>query len=135
VPLSDARKRTKLDQDFGSGTPATWHAGLSSTEPNSDGTGATEPVGNSYARSAKTNNVTNFAAAQTAGGKTFKRNSTDIVFPNPTGTWGLQSWLLFYQASSGGVPDYWVKLDAPISPKTGNTPVQVDANTAEITVA
>jgi hypothetical protein len=136
VPLSDARKRTKLSQDFGSGAPVTWHCGFSITEPNSDGTGYQEPPGSAgYARSGKTNNVANFPAPQTAGGKTFVRNGTDIVFPNPTGPWGICRWLLFFQASSGGVPDYWLKLDSEINPKQGNTPVQVDTNTAEVTVA
>lgn len=132
---SDARKRTKLNQDFGSGTPATWYWGLSTTEPNADGSGVTEPVGGSYARVAQANNSTNFPAAVTTGGRTLQRNGTAVTWPNPTGNWGLVGWYVLYTASSGGTYEYANKLDAAINPKSGNTPVQLDANAAELTVA
>ncbi|MBW0088228.1 hypothetical protein I4I73_03230 [Pseudonocardia sp. KRD-184] len=133
--LSDARKRTKLDQDFGSGTPTNWYWGLSRTEPNEDGSGVSEPVGAGYARVLKTNNATNFPAAVTAGGRTVKRNGTDVTWPNPTGDWGACGWYVLFQASTGGVPDYWNKLDDTFNPKAGLSPVQIDANTAELQVA
>lgn len=132
---SDARKRIKLDQDFGSGNPTTWYWGLSTTEPNSDGSGVTEPVGGSYARVAKTNNTVNFPAAVTVGGRTLKRNGTNVTWPNPTGDWGLVGWHVLFTVSTGGTYEYAAKLDAAINPKSGNTPVQMDANAAELTVA
>lgn len=133
---SDARKRAVLDRELGSGSPtATWYWALSTTEPQPDGTGFTEPVGNSYARVAKTNNPTNFPAAQTASGKTFKRNGTDVTWPNPTGPWGNCGWYGLFEGAAGGTYQYANAMDEVRAPKTGTTPVQLDAGQAEFSVA
>lgn len=58
----------------------------------------TEPVGNGYARVAVANNTSNFTAA--AGNS--KNNSTDIQFPNATGSWGNLVSFGFHTASTGG---------------------------------
>lgn len=100
--------------------------GLSTTTPNDDGTGFTEPIGNAYARVSITNNVTNWPAASTAASVTSKSNGTAITFPNPTGTWGLIGFWGLFTASSGGTPLYTNPMDASISPKSGNSPVQFD---------
>lgn len=123
---SDARERAILDALFGSGSPATWYFGVSTTAPNDDGTGFTEPVGGSYARVAKTNNVTNFPAAATVSGVSSKTNGTKITFPNPTGNWGALIWYGIYTASSGGTPEFVFPLDTAITATTGNTPVELD---------
>lgn len=126
----DSRERAIADSQFGGGSttwaPTTWHVGLSTTTPSTDGTGFTEPVGGSYARSAQTNNATNFPAASTSGGTTTKANGTVFAFPTPTGNWGLITHFGFFTASSGGQPEYWFKLDAAITVQSGNTPVQFD---------
>lgn len=129
---SDARERQVLDALFGSGSPATWYWGLSTTQPNDDGSGFTEPVGGSYARVAYTNNTTNFPAATTTSGRTVKKNGTKVTWPNPTGSWGLIGFYGLFTALSGGTPDFTNPLDTPISPRSGNTPVELDVNAAEI---
>lgn len=131
MPAIYDRDRLIADSQFGGGAttwaPATWFVGLSTTTPAKDGTGFTEPVGGSYARSSQTNNATNFPAAVTAGGETTKVNGTNTVFANPTGNWGLVTHFGYFIASSGGVVAYWFKLDAPIPCASGSTPVQFDA--------
>lgn len=126
IGASDSRERVIADSQFGSGTPATWYIGLSTTQPNDDGTGFTEPVGGSYARKAVTNNVTNWPAAATVGGVTTKANGTKITFVDPTGTWGSAvAWGAFL-ASSGGTPEFTNGLQTPVTIKSGNTPVEFD---------
>lgn len=129
---SDARERAVLDALFGSGSPATWYWGLSTTPPNDDGSNFTEPSGGSYARVSYTNNSTNFPAATTTSGRSVKRNGAAVTWPNPTGTWGVVGWWGLFTASSGGTPDFTQALDATIAPKSGNTPVQFDVNACEL---
>jgi hypothetical protein len=135
------RERILADSQFGSGAitssgtgvlatlvaPATWYLGLSTTAPNEDGTGFTEPTGGSYARVAVTNNSTNFPAAAVSD-TTTKTNGAVIPFPTPTGTWGLITYYGWFLTASGGTgPEYFFPLDASITVKSGNTPVQFDA--------
>lgn len=126
----DTREVLIADSQFGGGAttwaPATWFVGLSTTTPNEDGSGFTEPVGGSYARVSVTNNATNWPTATTTSGVTSKANGTAFTFPNPTGNWGAVTYYGLFTASSGGTPAYWNPLDASISPKSGNTPVQFD---------
>lgn len=126
--------RTLLDSRFGSGSPATWYVGGSTTPSSSDGSGFTEPtigVG-AYARAAKTNNVTNFPASTTISGRTWITNGTDVNFPNPTGTWGVLVEIGLFTTASGGTPRWTVPLNQPISATSGNSPVQVPSGTLEI---
>jgi hypothetical protein len=127
IGATDARERTLADSQFGSGTPVTWYLGLSTTTPNEDGTGFTEPSGGAYARVAVTNNATNFPAAATSSGVTTKVTGTDIVFTNPTGLWGQITYYGWYTVSSGGTPEYTAPLDTPVAVSSGNTPVKVAA--------
>jgi hypothetical protein len=126
----DVQERAIADSQFGGGVttwaPATWYVALSTTTPNDDGTGFTEPVGGAYARVAVTNNATNWPAATTSSGVTTKANGTVIQFTNPTGTWGVITYWGLFTASSGGTAVYFNPLDASISPKSGNSPVQFD---------
>lgn len=118
------------DSQFGGGVttwaPATWFLGLSTTAPNEDGTGFTEPTGGSYARVSVTNNTTNFPAATTTAGVTSKANGAKFTFTNPTGTWGAIGYYGWFTASTGGTPQYWNPLDAAITVRSGNTPVEFD---------
>jgi hypothetical protein len=96
--LSDFYANKTLDAILGSAHsadfPASVWIGLSTTKPNDDGTGITEPaIGtNAYARVAKTNNDTNWpdAAARV------KANGTAITFPAPTGAWAAGAALRFF---------------------------------------
>lgn len=71
-----------LDHIFGVGsyTAPTLYVGLSTTTPLDDGTGATEPSGNGYAREA----VGTCSAA--SGGAS--DNDAQILFDTPSGSWG-----------------------------------------------
>lgn len=129
---TDPEERTLLDLRFGSGSPTTWYIGLSTTTPNDDGSAFTEPSGGSYARVAVTNNSTNWPAAFTVGGITFKRNGTAITFPNPTGTWGTAVAWGAFTAASGGTPAYVNLLDTPVAIRSGNTPVEFAASALEL---
>lgn len=126
----DVREALIADSQFGGGAttwaPATWYLGLSTTLPNEDGSGFTEPVGGSYARVAITNNATNFPAAVTSSGTTTKSNGIKFTFPNPTGTWGAIVYYGFFTASTGGTAQYVAPLDAGITVRNGNTTVEFD---------
>ena len=77
--------------------PATVYFALYTAAPNDAG-GGTEVSGGSYARSAVTNNATNFPAA--SGGA--KTNGTDINFATPSASWGTITHMAVLDASSGG---------------------------------
>lgn len=132
----DARERLMADVMFGAGAvvlntityaPATWYLALSTTQPNEDGTGFTEPVGGSYARPALTNNATNFPPSTTVNGVTTKKNGAAFTFPNPSGLWGLIGWYGFFDVASGGLVQWHNPLDTPITVQSGNTPVEFAA--------
>lgn len=128
---TDARERLVADSQFGGGAttwaPATWYVGLSKTTPNDDGTNFTEPTGvGSYARAPLTNNSTNWPAATTTSGVTKKTNGAKATFPNPTADWGLQTHYGLFTSLSGGTPEYTFPLDAAITVRNGNTPVEFD---------
>jgi hypothetical protein len=122
------REKAIADGQFGSGTPANWYLGLSVGTPANDGTGFVEPSGAAYARVLIPNTAVSWQPAVVgADGITVKMNAVKFTFPNPTGSWGsVTHWGLFL-ASVGGTPSWVQALDAPISPKNGNTPVEFAA--------
>lgn len=127
-----AEQRTLADSRFGSGSPAVWYIGISTTVSSPDGTGFTEPVGGSYARVAVTNNATNWPAAVTASGRTTKKNGTPATFANPTGSWGkIAEWGAFL-TSTGGTPVYSNAVNDEILPRAGLSPVEFAAQTLEM---
>lgn len=128
----DERERSIADGQFGSGSPTTWYAAISTTIPNGDGTSFTEPAGGSYARVAITNNVTNFPAATTVGGRTVKRNATKWTWPDPTGNWGGWKAVGLFTTASGGLPQFWKLLDEERDVRSGNTPVEIDVAQVEL---
>lgn len=133
------REKLIADSQFGAGlitvsaagflagtyAPATWFLGLSTTTPNEDGTNFTEPIGGSYARVSVANDTAHFPAA-TVSDATTKTNGAIILFTNPTGTWGVMTYYGWFTALSGGQPEFFFPLDAAITVKSGNTPVQFD---------
>lgn len=113
-----------MDQELGgtAGSPAaTVYFGASSTEPDADGTGDTEPTGvGAYARVAKTNNTTTWPAC-TPGTRT-KENGVVITFPTASAPWGAAiTHILVYYASSGSVARWAAALPSPETINTGNT--------------
>lgn len=96
--LSDFYANKALDAILGTAHsadfPASVFVGLSSTKPNDDGTGITEPViaTNAYARVSVTNNDTNWPDAASR----VKSNGTPVTFPAPTGAWLSGAALRFF---------------------------------------
>lgn len=84
--------------------PATVYVALFTAAPNDTQSSGTEVSGNGYARSAVTNDNTNFAALATddiVG--SVKSNANAIVFPQATGSgWGTVTHFGIFDASSGG---------------------------------
>jgi hypothetical protein len=84
MSASDSFENELLHYVFGAVAytpPATWHIGLSSTDPGETGSTQTEPSGGNYARVAKTNNVTNFPNVNPLA------NGTEVLFPTPSANW------------------------------------------------
>ena len=79
---------------------ATLYCGVSTSVINRDGTGATEPIGNAYARVSVPNNTTNFPAS--SGSPPVGHNAIAITFPVATGAWGTILWAAWYDSASGG---------------------------------
>lgn len=124
--------RAIADSRFGSGAPATWYIGMSLAFSNPDGSGFVEPVGMNYARVAFANNVTNWPAAFLLANRILKRNGAKVTYGNPSGTWGLLVEWGAFLTLTGGVPAYSNPLNQPISPRSGNTPVEFDTGTLEL---
>jgi len=103
-----------MDYNFG-GTdyilPDNYYIGLSTTAINADGTGATEPVGNGYARVEISNDKVNFGVS--ANGSL--TNLSLIIFPQASGSWGSITHILFSDSLSGGNILFY---DALTTPKT-----------------
>ncbi|ETR66384.1 MAG: hypothetical protein OMM_12858 [Candidatus Magnetoglobus multicellularis str. Araruama] len=92
------------DHLFGStslGLPSTWYVAVSSTAPQADGTGVTEPTDGAYTRIAITNNKTNFGSA-VAGTLS---NLVEKSFPESTIDQGTLTHWVIYDALTGG--NYW----------------------------
>jgi len=127
--ISDTYADNLLDMAFSKDTndfPATLHIGLSTTTPSNTGTNVTEPAGNSYARVAVTNNVSNWPAAAARS----KSNGTDIVFPTATGSWGTITHFAIYDSAVGGASNFiaWGQLTVPVSVINGATVTFVTAS-------
>lgn len=91
-----------LNKLFGNSTlsqPSTLYFGLSSTIPNIDGTGSTEPSVGAYSRVALTNSDKTNWSVSTLGTLT---NLTSITFPESTASWGTLLAVVVFDASSGG---------------------------------
>lgn len=95
----DAVENSILDHFFGKATwtpPSTIYVAVSTTDPDDDGSGITEPTGNGYARVATTATDWNSAS----GGATSNANA--IMFPEASGSWGTITHFAFYSQSTGG---------------------------------
>ena len=108
------------------------YIGLSSTPPNADGTGVTEPTGNGYGRALIGTSGQNSTLIFPAATDGQAANSKIIYFPEATGTWGAQltHFVLFNHETSTQASAVlaYAKLthdgeDAPISVTAANTVV------------
>jgi hypothetical protein len=100
--------------------PATYHIGLSSTQPTDTGTNITEPSGGGYARVAVTNNTTNWGVP-TAGTDTNVSNLTAIDFGTASANWGAAvGWWFASTATTGGTIHMWGALTTPQTVNSGN---------------
>ena len=116
--LSNTYANKALDAILGSAHsadfPATVFIGLSSTKPNDDGTGITEPVigTNAYARISVANNDTKWPDAASR----VKSNGAIETFPAPTGAWLSGATLRFFvifDASTAGTHIIYGELAVP----------------------
>jgi hypothetical protein len=124
MPLTNAIKAAVLDALYGKQTltvPDTLYVGLSTTPPNPDGTGFTEPSGGGYARVAVQNDGTHWYAA-TQDNPSIKANALPILFPEATADWGtVTHWGIFDAAEGGAVID-WAPLTTSFNVVSGQQP-------------
>lgn len=112
-------------------TMPTVYVGLSSTTPNINGTGVTEPSSGGYARVATTGATWDTAAS---GAIT---NATAITFPDATGTWSSGDTMthgVLYDASSGGNLLAFGAISTPKPVETDDT-VVIKAGDLDITLS
>jgi len=107
---SDFLELEVLDHVLGAAAytaPGTTHIALFTVTP-SDAGGGTEVTGGSYARSAVTNNATNWPAAAAGA----KANGTEIAFVQASANWGTVVAFGIFDAATAGNLLYW----GPITP-------------------
>lgn len=120
---SDTYENNYLDALLGQGftKDVTVYVGLSNGAP-TDGSVATEPVGNGYARVAVTNNATNWPNAASGS----KSNGTVFTFPTViTAGWGTMNyWMILNHATATAAANLiaWGALTTPRSPGVGDVP-------------
>lgn len=108
MPFTDFIEAKILDHVFGGNTvgnqytpAANLYLGLSSTPLGENGSGATEPSGNAYARAAIANTTASWSAA--ASSPTAKKNAVTVSFPQATGAgWGTLGYFFIADAATGG---------------------------------
>jgi hypothetical protein len=92
------------------------YVGLSTTTPVIAGTGATEPVGNAYAR------VTTSAATWATAAAGVTSNATAVTFPTATGTWGTVTYVVVFDAVTAGNLLWFAPLGVSKTVGSGDTP-------------
>lgn len=113
-----------LDHIYGGPTlnrPATLYIALSTADPGDDGAGLAEPTGNGYARTAVTNNATNWPAASNGT----KQNGTVITFATASAAWSggaNQTHFAIFDAPTGGNMLHKGPLTTPKPVLAGDTP-------------
>ena len=117
-----------MDKMYTSGED-TFYVGLSSSQPNKDGTGVSEPNGNNYARV----QITAFTAPENG----VIKNTVSLEFPRSTGVWfdtpKAAYWVLFDGSDSSANVISSGELDEPKSIES-NTIVTIAENTLSITL-
>lgn len=99
------------------------YVGLSTTEPDADGTNVTEPSGNGYARvllGHSSQSMTQKMGEISAGEVS---NDEIIYFPEATGSWGTITHFCIFDAASGGNLLAYGGLSTPIQPVANTIPI------------
>lgn len=98
---------------------------LSTTRPNADGTGVTEPTGYGYERTLLGGSGdTNYMGQPTeVSGKFTITNNKEIHFNEATGSWGTIGYFALFTSKTGGTMYYSGELTSPISPVEGTVVV------------
>jgi hypothetical protein len=79
--------------------PTTYYLGLSQTTPAQDGSNVTEPSGSNYSRvSISNSDHTNWGTSTVST----LSNLTSFTFPASTGSWGTVTFVVLYDAPTGG---------------------------------
>jgi hypothetical protein len=134
MAITTATANKVLDYLFGSiafSNLSTMYMGLSTTQIQPDGTGATEPsTSTAYARIPIVNNKTNWRTASAAS----LSNSTAITFPESTASWGTITHVFLAASATVGAADIWY-FEALSVPKTVQTSTTVQFAIGAITVS
>ncbi len=96
---------------------------LSSTEPQANGQGVTEPVGNGYVRKQLGYYQDTYGQLMGNPENGVIKNSQEIHFNKATGDWGQQRYACIYDAATGGNLIAWGELATPITPVENTVPV------------
>jgi len=99
MSFSDYWENTIINHLFGKSVytpPDHIYVGFSTTDPGDDGADLSEPAGNGYER---IETSPSDWSVSTVG---ITENLTDITFPQPTGDWGIISYVVLFNADSGG---------------------------------
>lgn len=120
----------KIMDTMYNGTETEFYIGLSSTKPNSDGSGVTEPTENNYARV----KIEAFTPADIG----MVKNPEVIEFPRSTGTWfdfeaKAAYWVLFDGSTSEAHLLSCGELDEPKTIES-NTSITIAKGTLSITL-
>lgn len=101
--------------------PPTLYVGLSSTEPQNDGTNVTEPSTGAYAR-VVTSNLT--WGAPSLADPSISATILLLTFPTPTGDWegGAElGWTVMYDALTVGNFVFWAPVGTPRAVLNGDS--------------
>ena len=130
MPLTYKAANAYLNHLVGAQSAYVWttYLGLSTTAPNRDGSGYTEPAKRSgYAR-------VSFGGAgldaASMGGASLGAitNKTTIFFPEATASWGKLTYYLIFDKEKDGELLAYGPLDDPISPEKGKVPIIREGN-------
>lgn len=110
--------------------PSNIYIALFTTQPDVAGAG-TEVSGGSYARVSFGPANANWSAV-TAGQSV---NSLDIVFPQPTGTWGTVGWFALYDASTSGNMLAFGELTTSVLIDASSTPPTFSTGDLQVNIA
>ena len=113
--------KNNLDQDLGSGAPATWYVALLTALPaDGDGTSLVEATWTGYARPSHTNNTTNWPAASVSAHIAGKSIQTGIDFGTISGLSGAITvvGIALYDAATSGNLGRVAVFGTPSSPVT-----------------
>jgi len=107
-----------LDFLFGNAVftnPPIYYLAASTTTPNEDGTGITEPAGLGYTRVTLTNNTANFLTPAVLNVDIAeKKNYAVFTFPTASGGgWGILAHWIFFDALTAGNPLIFGTLSPP----------------------